>query len=98
MPHIRTHTVVFFHCTSQKVHTEDASRPNDEQAPHLPGNIVTKPRRVKTCERRKNTNKCTYDAVDDCTADMARDHAGQVHVKEMNVLDALNIAMQSRGK
>jgi hypothetical protein len=29
--------------------------------------------------RRKNTNKRTYDAVDDYIADMARAHAGQVH-------------------
>jgi hypothetical protein len=38
MPHLRTSSVVFFHCTSQKVHTADASRPLGGQAPHLPGN------------------------------------------------------------
>jgi hypothetical protein len=36
--HLRTSFVVFFHCTSQKVHTADASRPLGGQAPHLPGN------------------------------------------------------------
>jgi hypothetical protein len=40
--------------------------------------IMTKPRR---CDKKENINKCTYDAVDDCTASMARDHAGQVHAK-----------------
>jgi hypothetical protein len=27
--------------------------------------VVTKPRRVKICDKKENTNKCTYDAVDD---------------------------------
>jgi hypothetical protein len=43
--------------------------------------VVAKPRRVKTCDKEENLNKCAYDAVDDCTADMARDRAGQVHAK-----------------
>jgi hypothetical protein len=38
MPHLRISSIVFFHCTSQKVHTADASRPLGGQAPHLAGN------------------------------------------------------------
>jgi hypothetical protein len=54
-PHIwqhdlRTSSVVFFHCTSQKVHSADASRPLGGQAPYLP---ETRPRRVKTCDKEE---------------------------------------------
>jgi hypothetical protein len=54
MPHLRTSSVVFFYCTSQKVHTADASRPLGGPL-IFQETVVTKPRRVKPVTRRKNT-------------------------------------------
>jgi hypothetical protein len=55
-------------------------------------NVVTKPRRVKLVKRRETANIFTHDAVDDCTAETM---LGKFMRREMNVLDALNIVVQS---
>ncbi len=58
--------------------------------------VVAKHTGLKPVTRRKNKNKCTYSAVDDCTANMApRTMLGMSVQKEMEVLAAVNNTMHS---
>jgi hypothetical protein len=86
------------------VHAADASRPiSTGKLLHLQETAVTKPHRIKTCDKKEETQTQTQKMYIRCNDEMHRQHVPRplldmfMH-KEINVLGASNSVMQSRGK
>jgi hypothetical protein len=66
------------------VHAADAPRPiSTGKLRHLQETAVTKQHRMKTCNKKEETQKNvhTYNAVTSCTTNMFHDHVGHVYAQ-----------------